>query len=113
MTRTDAEAFFNNMSVGTTRLFKYRQEFILPHYVNIRKDSDNSVILVIKDSTTNINDLDKDMFVRMLMREELVESTGHGWNTDVNHLRTGGCSCGAWATTEPNCHSYWCIKHGK
>jgi hypothetical protein len=90
------------------RIYRYKQEFIPDHYVAILKEGDEFVVNVV-DSTTDIEGFNKEMFIKLLVKEELIFQTSNVY-VDTTELRTDSCECGAWAST-PNNHVYWCKKY--
>lgn len=111
MTNSDAEKELEAFIDSYRRIFKYRQEFIPDHYVAVIKINDQYSI-VEKESTTTIEGFNKELFIKLLVKEELVFQTASAY-ADVKDLRTGGCNMGCWATSTPDLHTYGCRKYVK
>lgn len=90
------------------RIYRYKQEFIPDHYVAILKEGDEFVVNVV-DSTTDIEGFNKEMFIKLLIKEELIFKTSNVY-VDTTELRTDGCNMGCWATSTPDLHAFGCKK---
>lgn len=119
MTRSDAEVElvqFNNGSYK--RVYRYKQEFIPDHYVTVQRymkvhedgSTEESFTIDKNESTINIDGFDKEMFIILLMKEELKHNDNGRWFMKIRDLRTDSCVCGAWATSNADCHTDWCVK---
>ncbi len=116
MTRTDVETELIQFTSGFRRVYKYKQEFIPDHYITISKviktQLDSSTIeefeIIMSESTTNIEGFDKELFIKLLMKEELKFNDGGKWYMKIRDIRTGGCDMGCWATSNPTLHSPDC-----
>lgn len=117
MTKSLAEEELNTFIVNSRKIYKYTQEFIPDHYITVQKilidksdgSTEDDYKIVENESTTIIKDFNKEMFIKLLIKEEL-KSVDKGWFIKINDLRTGGCNCGAWSTSNPNNHVSWCSK---
>lgn len=130
MTRSDVDKLLSEFSIPSRKVFAYKQEFIPDHYVTIEKkfrsdkqgaliknDEGTDFIIdysIIKDQSTYvIPNFDNDLFIKLLMKEELTLPHESKWYMDITSFRTGGCDMGCWATGNPNLHSFGCRKHFK
>lgn len=111
MSNNEAEQELEKFMDGYRKIYKYRQEFLHDHYLSIVKLDDNYIIQK-NDSTTDIPDFNKELFIKLLVKEELVFQTSNIY-VNCTELRTGGCVCGAWATQHPDHHSPMCRKYVK
>lgn len=121
MTRTDVEAELSQFTSGFKRTYRYIQEFIPDHFITVMKiskvQSDGSSIeefeLVKEDCTTIIENFDKELFIKLLIKEELKSREDIKWFIKARDLRTDGCDMGCWATQNPTLHSPLCKKSYK
>jgi len=118
MTRSDVEDELNQFISGFKRIYRYIQEFIPDHYITVSKISkiqpDGSTIEEFEinesESTTNIEGFDKELFIKLLIKEELKFNDTTKWFLKIKDIRTNSCVCGAWATLNPDHHAHWCNK---
>ena len=130
MTKSDLELFLNEFPVPGRKVFVYKQEFIPDHYVTIEKnfktdkqggliktEDETEFLYQYKineaESTYIIPNFDNDLFFKLLMKEELFLPHESKWYMSITDFRTGGCTCGAWATTNPNLHTFDCRRYFK
>ncbi len=118
MTRTDVELELMQFTNGFKRIYRYKQEFIPDHYVTVIKtskvnkdgSSEEDFSLLLTESTTEIEDFDKELFIKLLTKEELKFNIDGKWFSEITDLRTDSCICGAWATLNSTSHAFWCRK---
>lgn len=111
MQRSDAELELAAFTNGFKRIYKYRREFVPIEYVTVFKSLEDSYEIMGSESTINIEYFNKDIFLQMLINEELVYHNSDKWYYKVVDLKTNKCECGAWATQNPNAHTFWCYKY--
>lgn len=111
LTKVDAEQELERFIETYRRVYRYKQAFIPDHFVAVLKEKDEYVINK-NDSTTTIDGFNKELFIKLLVKEELQFETSNMY-ADVVEMRTDGCTCGSWATSTPEHHSFICRKYVK
>jgi hypothetical protein len=112
MTPSEAEDLLLKWYAGEEKGFKYLDYGTFePHYVVIKKESDNEYTVIASRSTCKDGPFNKERMEKLLGADKLIP-TGHsgGWQIDFKNYRSKGCQCGAWATQNPDCHARWCPK---
>lgn len=121
MTPNEVDQFLEEFPFNYKKVFIYKQEFLPNEYITIIRDLNTKQFQLGDDNTTEVKGLVdsvtgfilQDELKRLLMKEELVQYTGSKWYMDIADLKTDGCSCGSWATSNPTLHSFNCVKWGK
>lgn len=113
MLLSEIETLVNQWFVGEYKVFIIRYTFAEPDTLIIYKCEEDLYRVDLDRSTTR--------YFKKFGKEELVIRIRNGsleykpyMSIHVNYRteRANGCECGAWKTTEPNCHSPIC-KHYK
>lgn len=116
MLRSDAENFLKLWDSGP-KVFKYRRALVPIEYVVFRKVNEGDYTYYYefeptKSTYPDLKNLEEDVFLKMLANEELVFAKDWGWNTNTRDMKTGGCTCGAWAVRESErLHDRKCPLH--
>ena len=92
---------------GTSKVFRYARPLLPTEYITISRSSDTEFRCIPADSTYNLGTISVDSLKRLMSSGELTFFSS-SWFVDVKKLKTGGCTCGAWATTDKNDHSPIC-----
>lgn len=107
MRRSDAEDLYNYWSDDTFKVFKYVQEFIPNDYMCVKKTK-GDVLVIEQNTSRTLKELDKDIFINLICKEELIYQPNESVYGDVKNLKTGGCNMGCWilgkdASHDPSC----------
>lgn len=97
MLRSDAEYFMNNWDKNVSKIFKWRRPFVPDEYLAFFIDEKGTYSVNESVSTSTMQSLGKDEMVRLLINEELFFMKNHDFYCNLVDMKTGGCTCGAWA----------------
>ena len=116
MRRSDAEQFLQFWDSSTCKVFRYLRPLVPNEYVVFRKlslDSLNAYEPAPEKSTyICLKTMDEETFIKALLREEFIYVKDWTWQTDTRQMKTGGCTCGAWAVRESErIHDAKCPLH--
>jgi hypothetical protein len=64
-----------------------------------------------KNSTVIMNGLTRGEMLKLLSMDIFVHLPFEHWNQDFHDKRANNCSCGAHATSNPDCHAFYCQKY--
>ena len=93
------------------RIYRLKCEFTPDHFISVKK-IEEEFLLVPEESTIFIENFNKDLFIKMLGKEEIVFETASAY-ANVTDLRTGGCDMGCWITSNSDLHTFGCKKYVK
>ena len=116
---SEVEELLRKWHVGDARVFYYYDYWSVRKRETIileRKEQD--LFVTVKDkSTVSSDNFTEDEIKRFLVKDLLVERAYESVNKNYRDEKTGGCNCGAWATSmADNPQSHWedCpAKYGK
>lgn len=110
MVPSEIKQLLDEWPLGDAKVFKLRYDFAQPDILVILKEKEDLYIVDCFKSTVKHNSFTKDELLKNLNSGKIVHLPGNSTIVNYGNIKTGGCTCGAWSTTEPNCHSYWCSK---
>lgn len=110
MTPSEVEDLLLNWYVGEEKGFKYLNYGTFEvHFIVVKKESDNEYLVIASRSTCKDGPFNKERMEKLLGADKLTPTGNNGyWKLDFKNSRSKGCHCGAWATTNPTCHTRWC-----
>lgn len=112
MLQSDINQLFNDWFLDDSKVFKIKYDFAEPDTLVITKEKyDLFVVDLSKSTTSKFKEFTKDQLQKSLNNGTIVHMPNSSSIVDYKSYRTGGCTCGAWATSNPNCHAYWCDKN--
>jgi hypothetical protein len=108
MTRSDATAFLNTWEDMGRKVFAYHQALLPTEYLVIIKT--DGKYETINGSTARLPIMDHtDMLIKLSTGALTFKHASYSGD-DQLHMKTGSCTCGAWATRDPDCHAHYCDK---
>lgn len=107
MLASEIETLFRLWEIGTIKVFKYVRAFAPPEYVLITRVLENDFRCQDHRGTYKLSPMDKDEITSLLRSKSLIKISLTVYN-DFLKLKTNGCTCGAWATSDSNLHSRIC-----
>lgn len=119
MIRSEIESFLENISIPSRKVFVYKQEFLPDEYITVEKTfksfegTEHQYKIIESESTYVIPHFSYDLFYTLLAKEELVLCESGKWYMSIKDYKCQSCCCGAWATINPEHHSFWCRKYMK
>lgn len=105
MSRNQAEDFLRDWSYEERKVFKYHQYIAIPEILIIIKEDFDRYVVDKDKSTCKAGPFDRDTMLRYIITGVLIHRPMDSINSNYKEERTGGCDCGAWATTNPDLHS--------
>lgn len=112
MSPGDADQFVANWFLTEGKVFDYKDYgwFDTEVLVIIRKDVDLFVVDE-KKSTVKDGPFNREQIINLMCRDLLVYKPYSSINTNYKEERASYCVCGAWRTTNPNAHAFYCTKY--
>ena len=114
----------NNWQNNESKVFRYKRPFVPDEYICIKKVLEQepypSTAYVpcfkpdIDNSTYNIKAMSEAEMKKMVSTSSLIYLKDHTVYTNVKEMKTGLCTCGAWALLENTYkHSEYCLNYKK
>jgi hypothetical protein len=114
MLRSDVEYFMNNWDKNVSKIFRWRRAFLPDEYLAFFIDEKNMYKVNDSVSTSTMDSLNRDDMIKMLINEELYFMRNHDFYCNLTDMKTGGCTCGAWAVRgQENLHDDKCSARFK
>lgn len=108
MLKSELEHHVNEWPEGETRVYRFKMGIYIPHVVSIIREK--NIYKCVKEGSTykDYPDSNSQELMDAISTNRLTYHDTYRWHFDPVRLRTGGCDCGAFITTEPNLHSPIC-----
>lgn len=105
MLKSDAEHFLEMWSEGEGKIFRYHRPLVPTEYVVFNKVNIGGFVFEYepdaeKSTYIYLIKMDQETFVKKLAIEEFVYVRPWNWQVSTRDMKTGGCTCGAWAVRE-------------
>lgn len=109
MLKSEIELLVDSWWIGYSKVFKVTYSFADSDTLVILKKDENLFIVDLESSTTTLfKEFTKDEIIVNIGNNKLIYMPDLNPNSNYRYLRTGGCTCGAYATRNPEHHSYDC-----
>ena len=110
MAPREVDDFLEAWSDGSERGFKLTDPNLFGvEWVVILKREDDRYEVLERRSSCKAGPFNKVQMQKLLGSNRL-EVYSSVWGIDFKYKKSNGCICGAWATKNPDCHSWWCEK---
>ena len=112
MTRSEIEQFLNNWLKGDGKVFWYKDYGWF--------DTEVLVIFKMREDLYSVDEVKSTVYDGPFTREQmewlinkrlLIHREFVSIDKDFREERNGGCTCGAWRTTNPDKHAFGCKKY--
>lgn len=109
---SEIEQLVNQWFIGDSKVFLVKYTFAAPDTLVILKRQEDIFKVDLEKSTTKLfNEFTKDDLIMGIRNGTLIYRPDLNAWVNFRELRTNGCTCGAWATRNPDCHSPSCNKY--
>jgi hypothetical protein len=111
MKPSDVNDIVNSWYIGELRGIEYRDYTIYSsEWLIVRRTEDNLFEVLADRSSVDTGPFKKKDMERLFSRDLMKIHDPIPGNDNYKFKKSDNCVCGAWATTEPNLHAYYCPK---
>lgn len=109
---SEVDSLLDNWQINMLKGFEYKNHTVyFTEYLVIKKCEENVFEVLHNLSSIKTGPFNRETMFKLLCSNRLICIDHNAYDVNYKYKKSGQCCCGAWATSEPNCHAYWCDKY--